>query len=850
MEALQRLHNRGSISTGYDIDNSIMMDIEGNRVKRTLGTPTNAKKGTYSTWIKRSEIDPNLGFMQFGDDASGDYLITRCVRSHYNGRWVVRGEISGVDSEYFQAHAVMIDPALWYHWVIAVDTTQSTAADRMKVYVNGHLFTASEAVTDNRSNITQNADLGWWASGKEVIVGEGVYDWSGYIAETYFIDGQQLDATDFGEYDSDSGIWKPKAYTGTYGNNGFFLEFKNSSNFGEDSSPNNHSFTVDNMDSTHSSTDTPTNSFATFNCLSNTNATYGGTTLLGSGIQHGATQWQDADTNTWGSNISTLGVRNGKWYAEFSNIGSECMAGVTIQENNSYYLNNYIGQRSDTEHPGIGYYGNNGYKYYNATSGTYGSSYTTTDVIGVALDMDNGYVYFSKNGTWQNSGDPTSGSSGTGGIALPTSLRASMNHWGIGVSKYNNDKLVKANWGGLPGFTISSGNADGNGYGNFEYAPPSGYYAMCTKNIAEFDPPAVDDPSAHFQVQKYSGANSGSTDTLVVTFDGNSDLQPDLLITKRRDAAGENVIIDSSRGNTKILYLGAYSTDSEATAGASPQLQSFDSDGFTSYGYDPYTNISGATYVAMGWKANGGTTSTNTDGDINSTVQVNQDAGISIVQYFPTDGTARTIGHGLGTTPGLIVVRNRSKQENTIQWLRSETNSQGGQTIDTVAQYNGTTTAYITSANSTTFGVGTDPSVNGNYSALGYIAYCFAEKQGFSKFGMYHGNGEVDEHGPFIYTGFKPAFVYIKYASSSAHGTYFDEERPGWNQYDLSARLFFSQNIGESTSQDVCTMFSTGFQIRSTDLDYNTENGRYLYWAFAAQPMVTSSGIPMTGSWK
>jgi len=827
-----------SASGSYTIDNSIMMDIEANRVKRTLGTPTSAKKGTYSTWIKRSEIDPNLGFMQFGNDASGDYLITRCVRSQYNGRWVVRGEISGVDSEYFQAHAVMIDPALWYHWVIAVDTTQSTAADRMKVYVNGHLFTASETVTDNRSNITQNADLGWWASGKEVIVGEGVYDWSGYIAETYFIDGQQLDATDFGKYDSDSGIWVPKAYTGTYGNNGFFLEFKNTSNFGEDSSPNNHTFTVDNMDSSHSSTDTPTNSFATFNVMSNTNATYGATAYVGSGIAHGATHWQDADTNTWSSNISTLGVKNGKWYAEFSNIGSECMVGVTIQENNGYYLNNYMGQRSDTEHPGIAYYGTNGYKYYNATSATYGSTYTTTDVIGVALDMDNGYVYFSKNGTWQNSGDPTSGATGTGGLAIPTSLRASMNAWGIGVSKYNNDKLVKANWGGLPGFTISSGNADANGYGNFEYAPPSGYYAMCTKNIAEFDPPAVDDPSAYFQISKWSA--TGSTQS--ITHDGNSDMQPDFVWIKQTSGTENNIYFDSTRGVEKGLKTD--SNASETTYNSS--LTSFNSDGFT-LGTSNAVNGSGS-FVSWAWKANGGTTSTNSDGDIDSLVQVNTDAGFSIVRYNPSNTTSRNIGHGLGEVPGMIWVRNRSKLEDTICWLRSEGN--GGWRINSNASYNSATSTLVNGATSTTFNVGSDLSVNGNYTALGFIAYCFVEKQGYSKFGMYHGNGEIDDHGPFIYTGFKPAFVLVKYASSSAWAIVLDDERPGYNKYDTSNRSFPGLAQAESTSQDIITMLSTGFQIRSTDLDYNTENGRYLYWAFAKHPMVTSSGVPMTGSWR
>ena len=824
-----------SASGSYTIDNSLMSDIDGSWVRATLGTPTSQKKATYSMWFKRSEIDPNLAFVGiYAPSPSTDYLSARCVRSQFTGAFNFSSRIAGANAGLANSDSIQIDPAMWYHFVMAVDTTQSTSTNRIRWYLNGEELPID---SENRTHMTQNADLAYFGSGSYIYVGSGPYDWSGYVAETYFIDGQQLDPTAFGEYD-DSGIWKPKAYTGSYGNNGFFLEFKNSSDFAEDSGPNSLTIETNNLDSTHSATDTPTNSFATFNVMSNTNATYGVTAYVGSGIANGATHWQDADTNTWSSNISTLGVKNGKWYAEFSNIGSECMAGVTIQENNGYYLNNYIGQRSDTEHPGIAYYGSNGYKYYNATSGTYGSTYTTTDVIGVALDMDNGYVYFSKNGTWQNSGDPTSGSSGTGGLAIPTSLRASMNHWGIGVSKYNNNKLVKANWGGLPGFTISSGNADANGYGNFEYAPPSGYYAMCTKNIAEFDPPAVDDPSAYFQISKWSG--TGSTQS--ITHDGNSDMQPDFVWIKQTSGAENNIYFDSTRGAEKGLLTD--SNASETTYNSS--LTSFNSDGFT-LGTSNAVNGSGS-FVSWAWKANGGTTSTNSDGDIDSLVQVNTDAGFSIVRYNPSNTTSRNIGHGLGQIPGMIWIRNRSKLEDTICWLRSEGN--GGWRINSNAAYNTATSTLINGATSSTFNVGSDLSVNGNYTALGFIAYCFVEKEGFSKFGMYHGNGEADDHGPFIYTGFKPAFVLIKYASSSAQGIVLDDERPGYNEYDASNRLFPALAQAESRSQDVITMLSTGFQIRSIDLDYNTENGRYLYWAFAAHPMVTSSGVPMTGSWR
>jgi hypothetical protein len=259
-----------------------------------------------------------------------------------------------------------------------------------------------------------------------------------------------------------TGIWKPIAYTGTYGTNGFFLEFKDSSALGDDTSGEGNDFTVNNLTSIDQTTDTPTNNFATGNPLIPSTLTYtdGNCTI-------------QRTTSDWESTGSTLAVTQGKWYAEFKWIsGTFTIIGVEDMELVSIWDNEFIGKSIN----GRGY-GWDGDARNNSSASAFGNSFTTGDIIGVALDMDNKYVYMSKNGTFQNSGDPTSGGTGTGGLSL------SGTEYIIGWSAYNS--VISANFGNPP-FTISSGNSDANGYGNFEYAVPSGYYALCTKNLAEY----------------------------------------------------------------------------------------------------------------------------------------------------------------------------------------------------------------------------------------------------------------------------------------------------------------------------------------------------------------------------
>ena len=349
----------------------------------------------------------------------------------------------------------------------------------------------------------------------------------------------------------------------------------------------------------------------------------------------------------------------------------------------------------------------------------------------------------------------------------------------------------------------------------------------------------IDDPSAHFQNATWSG--SGSTQS--ITFNGNSDMQPDLVWTKPRGIAFNHALMDSSRGvgsSGKLLSVNLNNQESDIN----DYVMTLDSDGFSVGAGDAGFNASNDTYVSWCWKANGGTTSTNTDGDINSTVQVNSDAGFSIVQYSPSNNTARTIGHGLGAKPKFIFTRARNRSENWLSYHGAFESTLGGGWwgIDTDAAYNdAANTQGYTSMSTTTFGVGTDFGVNGGYN---YCSWVWTEKQGFSKFGKYIGSGNVD--GPFVNTGFKPAFVWLKQSDSSGNGWFmFDSARNPFNK-STNGYIRSDENGAEATTSKILDFYSNGFKIIHNDSATNGNNNTYVYMAFAHNPFVTSTGIPTT----
>ena len=377
------------------------------------------------------------------------------------------------------------DTSAWYHLVWAVDTTQSSAGNRMKFYLNGTQMTNWS--TETQPNLNQN--LYWNVGGTYYpYIGRrhsGDY-WGGYMAEIVQIDDQQLDPTSFGEFDSDTPtVWKPKDLSDlTFGGNtSYYLDFQDSSSLGNDVSGNNHDFTAQNLTSIDQSTDTCTNNYATFNSLLHTNAT----------LTEGNLQAQSPASGGNGG-ISTFGASKGKWYAEFkqvaestSNEGAIGVIDTIYLHTSNVVLSSYIeynagtyGLRDGTSK--AGFYTSSGSV---TSTNNFHDNWTTNDIIGIALDIDNNRVYFSKNGQWTDGSGNWDESNPTGYLTIQSTHGEGTYMFAVGDSSSANNVTWAANFGSPP-FSISSGNSDANGYGNFEYAVPSGYYALNTKNLAEF----------------------------------------------------------------------------------------------------------------------------------------------------------------------------------------------------------------------------------------------------------------------------------------------------------------------------------------------------------------------------
>ena len=469
MEVLQRTANRGSISTGFDIDNSVKLEPDNSEFfqRAATGSSGNLKTWTFSLWLKRTEISHACIFY-----SQGSY-----------GR--VRFETDDTLTFYFNSgHELSTtrkfrDTSAWYHIVLAVDTTDGTAANRLKVYVNG----VQETMSGTQPSQNEEGDFGKFASvtaqlGQFV---EGSYYFAGYMAEFYWIDGIQQAPTEFGEFDSDSGIWKPKAYVGSFGSEGAYLDFSDAANLGDDVSGNGNDYAEQNITAADQAVDTPTNNFATGNPLVPLKAN----TIL----TEGATNYKNVGSAGWSGFASSIAVQSGKWYVEFTAAGATTMCGVGNVNDflNSIYYGNW--------NTSIGFYGTAGLLFIDgSTSGAgpnntwSGTAYGNGSIVGIALDKDNGCVYMSVNGTFANSGDPTSGASKTGGVELTKGNAdySASDYFYIGASHNIDNGILQANYGGYTTDTPSSAATDENGMGAFEFAPPTGYYALCTKNLAEY----------------------------------------------------------------------------------------------------------------------------------------------------------------------------------------------------------------------------------------------------------------------------------------------------------------------------------------------------------------------------
>ena len=795
--------------------------------------PTDNKRFTLSFWLKRSGLDTLQSLFHAYDGTSQN----RFYVSFYpdNKLYFDTGGTTGKGNT--STNQVFRDTSAWYHIVTVLDTTEATGSDRMKVYVNG-----SQVDITFSSTPTLNSTACLWNSTNQNEIGglDSSNYFEGYFSDIYNIDGQALSPTDFGQTDS-TGIWKPKGYSGSYGTNGFYLKFSNSGDLGADSSGNGNNFTK--SGSGRQTTDAPSNVFATILPMANTSLSEGNLKLTTS------------RTGNWDGTIGTFGVKSGKWYHEVRMSNTEatfrCVAGWIGNEASQTVVLNGKGVSGDPVSSLFNNYAFLSWASLYYKDGTYnGTSPTASsgNIINIAVDFDNGKIWFGINGTYYNNsgsatGDPSAGTNESiSGIDLTASeyvpffqIRSDTSIGGnIMIPNFGQD-------GTFAGNETAQGNADGNGYGDFYYAPPTGFLSLNSANLATALSPTIDDGSVYFQTLTFDG--NGSTQTL--TFNGNSDLQADFMWFKERNlAANWHQLWDTSRGATvassKRLYSNANSAEADLTTGAGVRGVGTNT---VEVGSTAGINGSSQPLVLWAWKANGGTTSSNTDGSITSTVQANTTAGFSIVTYTGT-GSNATVGHGLGVVPDMVIVKNRSS---SADWGVQMTNTLGFTNAlrlnlyDAYGGVNGAGWWNDIAPTSTTVSIGTRSEVNTNGN--NYIMYCFNNVEGYGKFGSYIGNANTD--GTFVYTGFRPAFFMCKNSTTGGVGYdwyMFDSARDTYNV--ISNNLNANLPNAENTYSQPIDFLSNGIKIRSSGVGVN--GGTMIYMAFAENPFVTSGGLPVT----
>ena len=931
----------------YEIEQSVLFDQgDSPKLRRTPSSEGNRKTFTFSTWCKRSSLG-----MGGTDGTDYHYLFGAFVSaggstndSHYFAFGFHREDqlfVGGWSTNWRATNRVFRDTSAWYHLVLQFDTTQATADNRIKLYVNG----VQETSFSVNANPSQNYDVAINNTVQHAISdvaydqGSGPYHFDGYMAETHFFDGAVVAPSEFGETDDVTGQWIPKKYVGTssYGTNGFYLDFANdgvngvtaaastfTAPFGgtaSNATADNGNYLISNTTTGGSfdlwhvdlgsaktvsrvfqhnmkftggtstfklySSDTNesyltnwterasfsvSSSYQDLTTYQNTAARYwkmratafgvngtghvdfvdvtidGNSTFSdksGQGNHFLPTNLANSDVyldsptnnfavhnsegsstissftvgNLWGKStgsnfakiISTLAPTSGKWYCEYyitataSNgniIGASTRAegavvdnsnqnGTSLNDETSWNLNHStasyqrITRSSNSEVDSLGVV-------------------SVGDVCSIAIDADNSKVYFRKNNTIVGSSSGHTINTVEGGNRYFFTFHPRGSGWtGHGIANYGQNSSFNGN-------KSAQGNTDGNGIGDFYYSPPSGFLALCTKNLPT---PAIRDPSAHFTNLLYAGNATEKTVSGV-------GFAPDYLWIKNRTYNYHHANVDSVRGANKLLSTSQTAGEYTTTE----QVKAFTSDGFTvgdNSDSNHYVNVNNSNYIAWLWKANG-SGSSNSDGAQTTTVSANTTAGFSIVACTGA-GSSTTYGHGLGVTPKVVILKSRSGTDNW--WFFS---TAGDGTTD--YYYINTTAAKTdssTMANSTTF---TTSFSNG----ATFIGYCFAEIEGYSKFATYLGNGSAI--GPFINTGFKPAYILIKSHTDADNWHICDVARsPGNPHNDVLRANLHNEESANHASFDVDS-YSNGFKIRSTNSELNTSAKRYIYMAFAEFP--------------
>ena len=778
---------------GSAIERSIRINLDDSAYfTRTPSSVGNRKTFTISVWAKRSNLSGSAMFGGYIDNTDRATL-------RFNSN-TVEFQSAGMS---VKTSGLFRDSSSWYHIVAAIDTTQGTQSNRGKIYVNG----VEQSLQTN--NLTQNHDTSVnnnslqvvgtrWVSGAT----NGAFD--GYLTEFNLIDGQQLDASYFGYTDDVTGIWRPKHYEGTYGTNGFRLDFSDNSaatatTIGKDRSGNGNDFTPSNI-SVSSGTgndsvlDTPSNNFCTLNRLD----------VYGDGLAESITEGNLVAQNTNGgayrTTRSTVYLKTGKWYWEVTIVNAGGASGSGLV---GVAGKDYVGGSGSRRA-----YSSNGQKYIGSGS-SYGATWTTNDVIGVALDLDIGTITFYKNNVSQ-------------GVAFTDMLTTIADDydndgWTPIINGYNNYKAA-INYGQQP----------------FTYTPPAGHKTICSNNLLSHNIPAVIRPKKYFDVLQWTGNDANGRDITGLQF------KPDFVWIKNKSAADWPNLQNVVNGANVMMYSNR--DDGPATDNGNGHVNAFIEGGINvDAAGSGNVNENNEDYVAWCWKA-GGAAVTNDDGTIQTTISANQESGFSIMSWSGNGSAGSTVGHGLGRKPKLIIVK-RFSGGNQAWFIRiaSIYGAAAGKYVrlQDPSPVSGVDTNVFpnTEPTSTVFSLGADSGVNASGST--YLCYCWAEIPGFSKFISYQGNGNAD--GSFVYTGFKPRmFIFKRLTGGNSGYVPVDSSRAPINPSNI--RIELNGNAAQdSNSAYNIDILSNGFKMRNSNTEFNNTNV-YTAWAWADTPGNTPFG--------
>jgi len=732
-------------------------------LNRTFSTPTSATIWTWSAWVKRGTLTRT--YRLFG--ASTTTFLT------FNSSDQLNLTLNGVSAA--TSTAVFRDPSAWYHIVYQQNGSAQT------IYVNSvSIATGTTAASIFNTAISH-----------QIGAANTTNYFDGYLTEINFIDGQALTPFSFGETDSITGVWKPKSYSGTYGTNGFELNFSDNSastaaTIGKDYSGNGNNWTPNNISVTAGTTydsmlDVPTpyadggngrGNYPTWNPL-----TAGGLITFSEANLKALSTSASAPFSIE-STIKT--ATTGKWYAEVTMAVGASSPAVGIGNNPATSASNtdqFTAYRVNATYitSGMG-----------ASSSGTPATFTTNDVIGIAYDAGAGTLVFYKNGTLQS-----------GGFTA--------------ITAGNYSFIVRKDSASGDGGFLNCGQRP------FSYTPPTGFVALNTQNLPT---PTISNGASYMAATTYTGTGAALT---VANTVGSASFQPDLVWVKGRSGATDHAWYDAVRGVQKQIESNSDGAETTETTG----LTAFGSTGFT-IGALAQMNTNAATYVGWQWNA-GGSTVTNTSGSISAQVKANTTAGFSVVTFTGNGTLGATIGHGLGVAPSFITIKNRSAVGNWNSYHASLGATQG---------------ILLNSTNATSTDVGfwnnTAPTSTlitlGSYSVVfsnTFVAYCFAAVAGYSAFGSYTGNGSTD--GPFVFLGFRPRWVMSKRTDSTGSWLVVDSSR---NTYNVVNGYLVPNTTAAEASATWGDFLSNGFKLRGTT--HNGSGESYIYACFAENPFKLS----------